>query len=133
VTALNNLDSDLGSNFVGRLAQSVLTTSYAIVPYATLAFLVALWSRSSAAGIGVPIVLFYTEVLLTPVFTSSDSTEWLPQALIYSANISALVDSDNVLPASDLPGKWQAAGVLTAYVAAFVSLSYWRFLTRDIT
>ena len=133
VTAIKDLDASRGDNFVGRLLLSMLRTGYAVIPYGALAFLIALWSRSSAAGIGIPIVLFYTEVLLTPVFTSIGAIEWLPNALIYSANISSLVDSDAVVSKADLPEHWQAAGVLAAYVTAFVSLTYWRFLTRDVT
>ncbi len=133
VTELNDLDSSLGDNFVGQLLGSMVRTAYVIVPYAALAFVIALWSRSSAAGIAIPIVVFYAEVLMTPLFTSSGSLEWLPDALIYSANISSLLDSDAVLDADELPGRWQAAGVLAAYVAAFLSLAYGRFLTRDVT
>lgn len=133
VTAFNDLDTSLGDNFVGRLLGAMARTAYVIVPYATLAFVIALWSRSSAAGIAVPIVVFYAEVLLTPAFTSIEALEWLPDALIYSANVSSILDSDAVVPEEDLPGRWQAAGVLAAYVTAFVSLSYGHFLTRDIT
>ncbi|MFQ5472929.1 MAG: ABC transporter permease, partial [Dehalococcoidia bacterium] len=53
VTAFNDLDSSLGDNFVGRLLGSMVRTAYVIVPYATLAFVIALWSRSSAAGIAI--------------------------------------------------------------------------------
>ena len=62
-----------------------------------------------------------------------EALEWLPDALIYSANVSSILDSDAVLSEEDLPGRWQAAGVLAAYVKAFVSLAYGRFPTRDIT
>jgi ABC-type transport system involved in multi-copper enzyme maturation permease subunit len=72
-------------------------------------------------------------VLLTPLFTSIETLEWLPNALIYSANISSLLDSDAVVPEEELPGRWQAAGVLAAYVTAFITLAYGRFLTRDVT
>ncbi len=133
VTEARNLDSNLGPNFAGRLLVALVETGYVCLPYACMAFLVALWSRSSAAGIAVPIVVFYAEVLLTPAFTSIDSLKWLPNALIYSANVSSLLGSDAVLDKSDLPGRLQAAGVLGAYVAGFVSLAYARFLTRDIT
>ena len=133
VTAIRDLDSSLGDDFVWRLLGSMVRTAYVILPYAALAFVIALWSRSSAAGIAIPIVVFYAEVLLTPAFTSIESLEWLPDALIYSANISSLLDSDAVVSKEDLPGSWQAAGVLAAYVTAFVSLAYGRFLTRDVT
>jgi ABC-2 type transport system permease protein len=133
VTTFKDLDSSTGDNFIGRLLLSLLRAGFVILPYATLAFLIALWARSSAAGIAIPIVVFYAEVLLTPAFTSISALAWLPQALIYSANISSLLDSDAVLTTAELPGHWQAAGVLTAYSSGFVALTYWRFLTRDVT
>ncbi len=133
VTTMRDLDSSLGDNFVGRLLASMVRTGYVILPYAALAFVIALWSRSTAAGIAIPIVVFYAEVLLTPLFTSIEALEWLPDALIYSSNISSLLNSDAGVPEEDLPGHWQAAGVLAGYVTAFVSLAYGRFLTRDVT
>lgn len=132
VTALRDLDSSLGPGFVGHSLTSVVKTAYVILPYAALAFVIALWSRSSAAGIAIPIVAFYAEVLLTPLFNSTGALDWLPHALIYN-NISSLMDSHAVVPKEDLPGRWQAAGVLTAYVMAFISLAFGRFLTRDVT
>jgi len=133
ITSARDLDSSTGDNFVGRLLLAMLRAGFAILPYASMAFVIALWSRSSAAGIAIPIVAFYAEVLLTPAFTSIGAIDWLPQALIYSANISSLLDSDAVLSKADLPSHWQAAGVLAAYVGGFVSFAYGRFLTRDVT
>ncbi len=133
VTNVKDLDSSLGDNFLGSLGGAMLRTGIAALPYAAMAFLVALWSRSSAAGIAIPIVVFYAEVLLTPAFTSVSALDWLPNALIYSANISSLLDSDAVLSKAELPSHLQAAGVLAAYTAGFVSLAYARFLTRDVT
>ncbi len=133
VTVVKDLGSDVGNDFWGQLAGAMLRTAFAILPYSAMAFVVALWSRSSAAGIAVPIVVFYAEVLLTPAFTSVSALDWLPNALIYSANISSLLNSDAVLAKEDLPSHLQAAGVLGAYVVGFLSLAYARFLTRDVT
>ncbi len=132
VTATRDLDSSLGDNFVGNLLAAMVRAAYAILPYAALAFVIALWSRSTAAGIAIPIIIFYAEVLLTPLFTSIETLEWLPKALLYSANMGSLLNSDAVIPEEDLPGHWQAAGVLAVYVTAFISLAYGRFLTRDV-
>lgn len=133
VTLIKGLDTDLGSNFWGLLSGALLRAGLAVLPYAAIAFVVALWTRSSAAGIAVPIVVFYAEVLLTPAFTSVSALDWLPNVLIYSANVSSLLDSDAVLDKADLPSHVQAAGVLAAYVVTCVSVAYARFLTRDIT
>jgi ABC-2 type transport system permease protein len=132
VTATRDLDSSLGSNFVGNLLAAMVRTAYAILPYGALAFVIALWSRSTAAGIALPIVIFYAEVLLTPLFTSIEALEWLPKALIYGANTSSLLNSDAVIPKEDFPSRWQAAGVLALYVTTSISLAYGRFLARDV-
>ena len=131
VTELRDLDGSLGPNFLGHVLESLTKTMLAILPYAALAFVVALWTRSSAAGIAIPIIAFYTEVLLTPLFSSTGALDWLPNAGIYN-NITVLLDFHTLVPNEDLLAPWQAAGVLIAYVTAFISLAYARFLTRDI-
>ena len=131
VTELRDLDSSLGPNFFGHVLESLAKTMLAILPYAALAFVVALWTRSSAAGIAIPIIAFYAEVLLTPLFSSTGALDWLPNAGIYN-NITVLLDSHTLVPKGDLLAPWQAAGVLAAYVTTFVSLAYGRFLTRDV-
>ncbi len=132
VTALKDLDSSLGPRFVEHLLVSLVRTAYVILPYSAMAFVIALWSRSSAAGIAIPIVVFYAEVLLTPLFTSAAALDWLPHALIYN-NISSLLNSHTVVSEENLPGHWQAVGTLAAYVTVFISLAFGRFLTRDVT
>lgn len=130
-TELRSLDSSLGPDFAGRALESVAKTILAVLPYCALAFLVGLWTRSSAAGIAIPIVAFYTEVLLTPLFASTSVLDWLPNVLIYN-NITVLLDSSTLVPKEDLPVPWQSAGVLAAYLTVFVSLAFGRFLTRDV-
>ena len=130
-TELRDLDSSLGSDFVGQALGSLAKTILAILPYCAVAFVVALWTRSSAAGIAVPIIAFYAEVLLTPLFTSTGALDWLPNALIYN-NITVLLGAHTLVPKGDLLGPWQAAGVLAGYVTALVSLAFGRFLTRDV-
>lgn len=131
VTELKGLDGSVRSGFAGATAASAAKTVLAIMPYCALAFVVALWSRSTAAGIAIPIVAFYTEVLLTPVFRTSSALDWLPSALIYN-NIVAVLGTHPLLPQDEAPGQGQAAGVLAVYVAGLTALALWRFRTRDI-
>lgn len=131
VTELRGLDGSVGSGFAGQVLESLVRTVWSVLPYGALAFVVALWSRSSAAGIAIPIIVFYAEVL-TPLFTSIGALDWLPYALIYN-NITAVLGTHALLPEGDIPGVWQAAGVLAAYLTAFIALAYGRFLTRDVT
>ena len=132
VTELRDLDGSVGSGFAGQVLESLVRTVWSVLPYCAMAFVVALWSRSSAAGIAIPIVVFYAEVLLTPLFTSIGALHWLPYALIYN-NITAVLGTHALLPEGDIPDAWQAAGVLAAYLTAFIALAYGRFLTRDVT
>ena len=132
VTELRDLDGSVGSGFAGQVLESLVRTVWSVLPYGALAFVVALWSRSSAAGIAIPIVVFYAEVLLTPLFTSTGALDWLPYALIYN-NVTAVLGTHALLPEGDIPGAWQAAGVLAAHLTAFITLAYGRFLTRDVT
>ncbi len=131
VTELHNLDGSLGPGFAGDLVASAGKATWAILPYGALAFAVALWSRSTAAGVAIPIVAFYAEVLLTPLFASIGALGWIPDVGIYN-NITVLLDAHTLVPRSDLHGAWPAAAVLGAYLAAFTAIAFGRFLTRDV-
>lgn len=130
-TLLRGLDGSVGAGFAGDALLSVLKVVLAVLPYCSLALLVALWTRSTAAGIAVPIVFFYVEVLLTPLFTSTDVLSWLPDALIYT-NITALLGVHAIVSATAVPAAGQAAAVLAAWAAGLVALALGRFLSRDV-
>lgn len=130
-TAMRSLDGSLGSGFAADALGSLVKTMLAILPYCALAFLVALWTRSAAAGIAVPVIAFYAEVLLTPLFASTAALDWLPSALIYN-NITVLLGAHTLLEKDALPAAGAAAGVLVAYTTAFAALAFGRFLTRDV-
>lgn len=130
-TLLRGLDGSVGAGFAGDAALSVLKVVLAVLPYCALALLVALWTRSTAAGIAVPIVLFYVEVLLTPLFTSTDALSWLPDARIYT-NITSVLGVHAIVAAADVPAAGQSAAVLAAWAAGLVALALGRFLSRDI-
>ena len=139
VTAIEGLDSDLGSAFLLESAVALARTVFVMLPYAALAFVVALWGRSSAAGISVGLVVLLLEELVMALLDAlSDAFDWLPGALL-SENVNAVMSlndtgtTDTFEPPSDLPDPWQAAGVLTLYTAVFVALAFWRFRRRDIT
>lgn len=91
-----------------------------MLPYAALAFLVALWGRSNAAGIGVGLAVYFLEDLIL-FRVAGDVLDWVPRALL-SENVDALLAHNDVrggiaLPL-DLPSAWQAAGVLGLHIAA---------------
>lgn len=133
MAVLGSLDSGLDGGFPMRAVLAPLRVSVALLPYASLSFLVALWSRTTAAGIVVVVVAFYAEVLLMPLLQAGGAFSAFPEhALIYQ-NIRAILNASAVDGDADLPGTWQAVAVLLAYTSVFVSVAVWRFRSRDIT
>lgn len=141
VTALAGLGGGLGGGFVSRTLPSIARTAYVMLPYAALSFLLALWVRSTAAGVGVGLAVLFLEGLITQLLSSAGGPlRRIPQALL-NANVQAVLrpNAEGLQGAfgnangRDLPNIWQAAAVLAAYTAAFIALAYWRFHTRDIT
>jgi ABC-2 type transport system permease protein len=133
VTVFGGLDSNLGKAFLERAGLAPLRMVIVLLPYASLSFLVALWSRTTAAGIVVVVVAFYAEVLFMPMFQAGGALSWFPEnALIYE-NIKAVLEVNAITPDQSLPNAWLGTGVLAAYTAAFLALAGWRFGTRDVT
>jgi ABC-2 type transport system permease protein len=101
---------------------------YQNLPTMALAFLLALWTKSNAAGIGVALGLIILEptlfAILRPV---SDVFEKIQKGgLAY--NSTKLLDVGLTEQAG-----WIAAVVIGVYTAIFVALSYIIFLRRDVT
>jgi hypothetical protein len=133
VSVAGNLDTTVQSDFAARAVLSMVRASFVIMPYAALAFLVSMWSRATAAGIAVVIVAFYAEVLLSPLFGNGEVLSWFPEDALIYRNILAVLDLNSRERDSSLPDAWQATGVLSCYLAAFITFAYWRFQTRDVT
>ncbi len=139
VTAVEDLGGGLGANFVTGALASLGRTIFVMLPYLALAVLVAVWSRSSAAGISVGLVVLFLEGLVTSLLSlAGDAFDWVPRALL-NDNVQAVLSANTeanegpFAPSQDLPGAWQGAGVLALYTAIFVALAYWRFRSRDVT
>lgn len=133
VTAMENLDRDLGDRFVRELAFGIARSWVAMLPYMAMAFMVALLTRSSAAGISVATAILFLEgQILMLVAAAGGVLERLPE-LFLSKNAEALLSVNTDGGAADLPGPWQAAAVLLAYTAAFLAIAFWRFHRRDVT
>ena len=132
VSSARDLDASLGPDAASRFLLGPVRVFVATLPYLTLAFLVALWSRTTAAGFGVVLAVFYLDVLLGPLFEAGSVLAWVPEDALIWRNVSALLEANSLTPSGDLPQVWTAAGVLLAYAAVFTALSYWRFATRDV-
>lgn len=138
-SSLEGLGTGVGRGFIPGSLAAIARTAFMMLPYATLSFLVAVWTRSTAAGIAIGLSVLFIEGLGVSLFRLLPVPfNEIPNALI-SQNVQAVVranalDRDTFAGAdTNLPPVWRAAVVLTAYIAAFVVLSYRRFLTRDVT
>lgn len=131
VTALEQIDSGVDRSFALDLLLAGARVVFATLPYLALAFLLAVWLRSSAAGIGIGLaVLFLEPVLLTVLDAAGGSVDWIGDALL-SRNVAAMLSTGDA--GAELPDRWRASAVLVAYTAVFLALAFWRFRTRDVT
>lgn len=133
VTFAGDLDSHLGSGFMTRALLSPARMFVVLIPYASLSFLVALWSRTTAAGIVTVVVAFYAEVLLTPLFQARGAFSWFPEDWLIYRNITAILEMNSAAPAPGMPNAWLGLGILAVYSAGFWAAAFWRFNSRDVT
>lgn len=139
VSLAEDLSIRLGADFLPQSLAAVLRTVYVILPYLTLGFVIAVLTRSTAAGIAITLSVFFLEGIATALIDGlGDPFDRIPDFLL-SRNVSAVMAANQVAGTevtdtdSDLPSAWQGAAVLAVYIAAFVALSYQRFISRDVT
>jgi ABC-2 type transport system permease protein len=103
-----------------------------VLPLAALAMLVALLSRSNAAGIAISIAYGFVEsVVLLLLRQLSDVFDNIEKGAIYwNADRLLAVGGDNDVSTRD---AWVSAGILSLWVALFVAVSYQVFSRRDVT
>jgi ABC-2 type transport system permease protein len=136
---IEHMDTTLGDAAVRYTLAALARTLLAMLPYLALAFMVALWFRSTAPGIGITLAILFLENLVSSILRAQGGPlQRIPEAFL-ALNANALLQANAAgLPstspqAAALPDAWQAAAVLAAYTVTFVALAYWRFLRRDIT
>lgn len=134
ITSIEDLDRDVGAGFLGETLLSLLRGWFTMLPYAALAFMVALLTRSSAAGISVSAALLFLEgQILSLVAAAGGALERVPDAFI-SENVQTLLTMGGASSQDEgLPGPWQAVTVLVIYIVAFTTIAFWRFHRRDVT
>jgi ABC-type transport system involved in multi-copper enzyme maturation permease subunit len=132
VTLAGGLDTNTAAGFVTDLLAAPLRIGFTWIAYTSLAFAVALWSRSTAAGIVVVVVAFYAEVLLTPLFESGGPLPWFPEDALIYRNVLAILDVSAHDRDATLPNVWQSAGVLLAYAIVPASAAFGVFASRDV-
>ena len=138
VSSAEGLGTDLGADFLPHTLAAIARTAFVMLPYVMLGFLVALWTRSTAAGIGIGLSVLFLEGLGVQVLNALGGRFARVPELLLSENVAAVMRANRVAGGSlaedsDLPSAWRGAAVLTVYIVAYVTLAYRRFLTRDIT
>ena len=133
VTAAEGLDTGMDDGWVMDMLLGMGRSWFTMLPYLTMAFMVALLSKSSAAGISVAtVVLFLEGQILSLVAAAGGVLERVPE-LFLSKNAEALLSVNTDGGTADMPGPWQAATVLALYTVAFVAIAFWSFRRRDVT
>lgn len=112
----------------------------ASLPYAVIAFAVALITRSNAAGIAIGIGISFVEPLLFGLLGLVSDVFETVQEYGISWNVSQLTSissqgGDNATFGDPISTAqvWESIGILAIYVAVFVVATYWVFNRRDIT
>lgn len=139
VTSLEDLNGGFGPNVVLQTLAALGRTVFVMLPYLALAFAVAVWTRSTAAGIGVGLAVLFLEGLITGLIGLAGGAFDRIGEFLLAENVSAVLEAnagglDRLAgPPSGLPGAWRAAAVLAVYTAVFLGLAFWRFARRDLT
>lgn len=125
-------------------AAKVLSASwralYAFLPYLALASLIALWARSSGAGIAAGLVIYFAESIVVSLIISLNKDYAALVNLGISRNVQSLSrvsvnvsGTDTAAAAATLPSQTQAAIVLAVWTIIFIALAFWRLRSRDVT
>jgi ABC-type transport system involved in multi-copper enzyme maturation permease subunit len=116
-----------------QLVLALFRTAYTLLPYAALAVLIAVVSRSAAGTIGA--VVGYN--LLIEGLMPISVLKYLPGGLATSVNglNQAIVNTaaTNAEAAAQLLAPAQAAAGLAVYTLAFLALAVWAFRRQDLT
>jgi ABC-2 type transport system permease protein len=139
VSLAEDLSTRLGGSFLPESIAAIGRTAYVMLPYLALGFFIAVLTRSTAAGIAITLSVFFLEgIAVTLIDGLGDPYDRIPDVLL-TRNVSAVMAANRV-PSDDLtrdpsalPNAWQGAAVLAVYIAAFIALSYQRFVSRDVT
>jgi ABC-type transport system involved in multi-copper enzyme maturation permease subunit len=132
-------------NFV-QLGLSVLRTAYTLLPYAALAFLLAIASRSVVAAIGGALAYtlliegFVVQLLMVAGGSLARLMQYLPSGLANSllmlnSGISNLVGSSTAATKSPVPllDPIQAAIGIALWTLLFTGLALWIFQRQDLS
>lgn len=142
LTFLRGSTIDLSLSTLGHLLLSILRTAYSMLPYAALAFLLAILSRSVAVAIaGVVLFMLAIELPLTVLLPLLGTpfghiAQFLPtnlgQALNAQNYIGANLGVENLLTAGHT-GVWAAVVGAAIYTLLLLGLTLRVFQRQDLT
>lgn len=132
VTGRVGVDGGTDAGFAADFVAAVARVFYTMLPYAAVAFLVALLTRSNAAGITIGIVFLPAEGILLELIALVDALEWVPEAFL-SENVEAVNTASDDEAREGLPGAGRAAAVLLAWIVGALALALAVFRRRDVT
>jgi ABC-type transport system involved in multi-copper enzyme maturation permease subunit len=116
----------------------LLRWTVATLPYAAIAFVAALITRSNAAGIAIGLGLNFAELLIMGLLVElinrfetvvEYGINWNVQQLV---NITT-EDGGTVMDPVSTGQVWKSAGILLLYCAVAIAISFRVFTRRDIT
>ncbi|MGN6030250.1 MAG: ABC transporter permease subunit [Thermomicrobiales bacterium] len=113
---------------LGLNAAFVLGLFVTNLPYVALAVLVAMWTKSNAAGIGVAIGISFIEPAIWPLLGMALKAFKTMEKGGLSWNTNEVLFNW-----SNTQQNWISVGVLLLYTVIFVALTYRVFLRRDVT
>lgn len=113
---------------LGKNAAYVLGLLVTNLPYVALAVLVAMWTKSNAAGIGVAIGISFIEPAIWPLLGMALKAFKTIEKGGLSWNTNEVLFNW-----SNSQQNWISVGVLLLYTVIFVALTYRIFLRRDVT
>lgn len=139
MSQIAGIDTGASAAIFRHIATGTGRLIWAAAPYAALAFLIALWTKSNAAGISVGLAVFFVEpiiwLLLRQFNDVFDTVEkggiiWNVQQLM-DANMHR--SADRVVTAVSTTRAWESAGVIGIYVVIAIALTYVILHRRDVT
>ncbi len=142
VSALGGFDRSVDPDFLARLAGAIGRTWFVELPFLAMAFGIAIWTRSSAAGIAATLIVFFVEGAVTSILAGlGPSYAGIGNGLLgrnvtsiarLNAAPGAPVSPQAAAGAAQLLDPGLAALILAAYTVLFVGIAVWRFLRKDI-
>lgn len=133
VTLAEDLSTDPGGDFLVEALAAMARSTYVLFPYSALAFVVAVVTRSNAAGIAIGLAVLLAESIVLGIVTAlTDAVDWLGDAL-FTQNSAAITALNGGAADRDLPDPWVATLVLGLWTVAFAAVAIAVFRRRDVT